>query len=141
MRVIKGALNYLSRSCRRNCCLVTLEATCAEGALHKRRKHRATRTRRFWWRKTSVPPPLRSPKYLLRTSNKREQRHLSSSGKGKGREPLARWQGGGGDPDRGGGRWKKLYLCERTWIDRRAMRVSTKFRANKSVSKAGEEKK
>lgn len=37
-------------------------------------------------------------------------------------------------------RWKKLYLCERTWIDRRAMRVSTKFRANKSVSEAGEKK-
>lgn len=41
----------------------------------------------------------------------------------------------------GWGGWKKLYLCERTWIDRRAMRVSTKFRANKSVSEAGERKK
>lgn len=41
---------------------------------------------------------------------------------------------------KGWGRWKKLYLCERTWIDRRAMRVSTKFRANKSVSEAGEKK-
>lgn len=41
----------------------------------------------------------------------------------------------------GWGRWEKLYLCERTWIDRRAMRVSTKFRANKSVSEAGERKK
>lgn len=41
----------------------------------------------------------------------------------------------------GWGRWKKLYLYERTWIDRRAMRVSTKFRANKSVSEAGEGKK
>ena len=40
-----------------------------------------------------------------------------------------------------GGRRKKLYLCERARIDRRAMRVSTKFRANKSVSEAGEEKK
>lgn len=41
---------------------------------------------------------------------------------------------------KGWGRWEKLYLCERTWIDRRAMRVSTKFRANKSVSEAGEKK-
>lgn len=40
-----------------------------------------------------------------------------------------------------GGRRKKLYLCERARIDRRAMRVSTKFRANKSVSQAGEKKK
>lgn len=41
---------------------------------------------------------------------------------------------------KGWGRWEKLYLCGRTWIDRRAMRVSTKFRANKSVSEAGKKK-
>lgn len=35
---------------------------------------------------------------------------------------------------------EKLYLRRRSRIDRRALRVPTKFRANKSVSKAGEEK-
>lgn len=51
------------------------------------------------------------------------------------------WEGICGGVTGGVGGWKKLYLCERTWIDRRAMRVSTKFRANKSVSEAGERKK
>lgn len=132
MRVLKGPLNYLSRSCRRNCCPVTLEATCAEGL----RTNEGTRhTAAGIGGGTQIPPPpLRHPASNLRRATRERGQRLS---RGAG----AAGGGGVGKVLLKGGRRKKLYLCERARIDRRAMRVSTKFRANKSVSQAGEKKK
>lgn len=49
MRVIQGALNYLSARCGRNGWLVTLEATCAKGGLDA-------------WRQNPPAPFLKDPK-------------------------------------------------------------------------------